>query len=689
MEVPSTHDLSNLHCSFYTGVRRCRRVVFLLSLLFMLLVSQLLRAQSFDASGLHVPSELSSNWLIQAGDDLTYARPDFDDSHWTLFDPHTSLDKIWGKTRPSIVWYRLHVKVDPTESGLALNEWGISRAFEIYVNGELLMVSGRVAPFMPYTSDARVLRRIPDRMLHTGSIVIAMRVHIAPSEWGNGQDPGYYVNNLAIGQYDTLYRETWLAVIGQNALSWLNQGLLIWLGVVALTLFASERRNSQYLWIAALGAMTLAEFPEPFVAAFHNIPIVWQLISELPRVASPYLWVSLYFSFVRKHIGWGWKIFLIFAGLLNAFANAQALFLSIPLSFLIPLNLPFIVLLSVIIPVVLILHLHRGNREAGILLIPVLLFSLYVYAEVVLATLFQFPAWRVSAIHGLNLIDRYPAGPFFLSLDYISGILSTVSLAIIMLLRFTTLSRRQATLENELAAAQEVQQILLPDNAEVVKGFTVESAYEPAQQVGGDFFQILPVDGGGLLVVVGDVAGKGLPAAMLVSVLVGAIRAVTKYISNPADLLADLNERLVGRVGGGFTTALAARISEDGAVVIANAGHLPPYLDGKEIELPGALPLGIKAGAQYETVRFRMQSGARLTFYSDGIAEAQNANGELFGFERCREVSTQPVGAILEAARRFGQQDDMTAISIVRNAPRAREAAQTEKVGVGTPALAS
>ena len=123
-------------------------------------------------------------------------------------------------------------------------------------------------------------------------------------------------------------------------------------------------------------------------------------------------------------------------------------------------------------------------------------------------------------------------------------------------------------------------------------GFSIESAYEPAQQVGGDFFQILPASEGSLLLVIGDVAGKGLPAAMLVSVLVGAIRGVADYTSEPAELLANLNQRLVGRVAGGFSTALAARIFPDGSVVMANAGHLPPYLDGQRGGGSGSLAAG-------------------------------------------------------------------------------------------------
>lgn len=228
------------------------------------------------------------------------------------------------------------------------------------------------------------------------------------------------------------------------------------------------------------------------------------------------------------------------------------------------------------------------------------------------------------------------------------------------------MSRQQALLENELAAAREVQQVILPEQAEAVPGFKVESIYQPAQQVGGDFFQVLPAGHGGLLVVVGDVAGKGLPAAMLVSVLVGAIRAAADYTKDPAELLASLNERLIGRTRGGFSTALAAHITADGSVTIANAGHLSPYLDGTEVELHGALPLGVVSNAAYETAEFYLPQGSRLTFYSDGVIEAQNEKGELFGFERGRAISTQRATAIVEAAKQFGQSDDITVVTIER-----------------------
>jgi len=254
-------------------------------------------------------------------------------------------------------------------------------------------------------------------------------------------------------------------------------------------------------------------------------------------------------------------------------------------------------------------------------------------------------------------------------------------------LRSTRMSRQQALIESEMAAAREVQQIILPEPIERVPGFQIESVYAPAQEVGGDFFQIIAAQEGSVLLVIGDVAGKGLPAAMLVSVLVGAIRGVAEYTSEPAELLANLNQRLVGRVAGGFATALAARIFPDGAMLISNAGHLPPYLDGHEVPVAGALPLGAKTGTRYETMRAQLPRGSRLTFYSDGIVEAMNPKGELLGFDRSQLLSMEPVSKIVEQAQKFGQHDDMTVIAITRDAAPVRELMQTERIPVVAPAM--
>jgi hypothetical protein len=234
--------------------------------------------------------------------------------------------------------------------------------------------------------------------------------------------------------------------------------------------------------------------------------------------------------------------------------------------------------------------------------------------------------------------------------------------------RYVKTRTEKALLENEMAAARQVQRVILPDPHQSFPGFAVDSVYKPAREVGGDFFQIVAMANGGLLFVVGDVAGKGLPAAMLVALLIGSIRAVAEDTRDPVLLLRSLHDTLIGRAPDGFATALAVLITRNGLVTLANAGHLSPYLDGQEIELPGALPLGISGGGRYEATMVELRPGSRLTFLSDGVVEAQNERGELFGFDRAMAMSREPAATVADAAVQFGQDDDITVVTIERRA---------------------
>lgn len=232
--------------------------------------------------------------------------------------------------------------------------------------------------------------------------------------------------------------------------------------------------------------------------------------------------------------------------------------------------------------------------------------------------------------------------------------------------RYVKTRMEKALLESEMTAARQVQQVIVPDANRSIPGFAVESAYKPAREVGGDFFQILPVENGGLLFVIGDVSGKGLPAAMLVSMVIGSIRATAEETHDPVLLLRRLHRQILGHTADGFVTALAAFLARDGAVTLANAGHLSPYLDGREIELPGGLPLGISGGGQYAAATMELPKGSRMTFLSDGVVEAQNENGELFGFDRTKAMVGASASAMADAAMEFGQADDITVVTIER-----------------------
>ena len=226
----------------------------------------------------------------------------------------------------------------------------------------------------------------------------------------------------------------------------------------------------------------------------------------------------------------------------------------------------------------------------------------------------------------------------------------------------------KAALDTELAAAREIQRLMVPEALPPTPGYAIESIYRPAAQVGGDFFQVIPLDSGQTLVVVGDVSGKGLSAAMIVSMLIGMLHTISRISRDPAQILAELNNMLFERKHGGFVTCLAVRLDPSGRVALANAGHLPPWLNGAEIAFAGSLPLSLVPSAAPEAVILEMRHGDRLTLITDGVVEARDAQGELFGFDRTQSLMRQQSStlAIAEAAIHHGQNDDLTVISILR-----------------------
>jgi hypothetical protein len=255
-------------------------------------------------------------------------------------------------------------------------------------------------------------------------------------------------------------------------------------------------------------------------------------------------------------------------------------------------------------------------------------------------------------------------------ISVVLGYSGFVVVAIFEAHRRIRIERDKAALETELAAAREIQRLMVPEELPPTPGYAIESIYRPAAQVGGDFFQVIPLGGGQTLVVVGDVSGKGLSAAMIVSMLIGMLHAISRMSQDAAQILADLNCRLFERKHGGFVTCLAVRLDPSGRVVLANAGHLPPWLNGAEVAFAGSLPLSIVASSAPEQVTLEMRTGDRLTLITDGVVEARDAQGTLFGFDRTQAVMRRETSALAlaEAAIHHGQDDDLTVISILRTA---------------------
>jgi uncharacterized protein len=157
---------------------------------------------------------------------------------------------------------------------------------------------------------------------------------------------------------------------------------------------------------------------------------------------------------------------------------------------------------------------------------------------------------------------------------------------------------------------------------------------------------------------------KHLPFVVGVNLIIGLLRSVVNETREPGPVLTKLNSLLAGQMDGRFATCCCVLMSREGRVRMANAGHLSPYCGGREVETPGGLPLGVAPEVEYAEVSFSIPEGERLVMLSDGVVEARSKSGELYGFERTRSISIEPIHQIAAKAQQFGQEDDITVLGI-------------------------
>jgi serine phosphatase RsbU (regulator of sigma subunit) len=205
-------------------------------------------------------------------------------------------------------------------------------------------------------------------------------------------------------------------------------------------------------------------------------------------------------------------------------------------------------------------------------------------------------------------------------------------------------AQERQRIEQELQVARLIQQTLLPKSAPELEDYQLATYYQPAREVGGDFYDFFMLGDGRLGVVVGDASGKGMPAALVMASTRSVLRAVAQRVGIvPGQVLAQANEILYFDIPPNmFVTCFYAILDpESGSMSYANAGHDLPYLhrggDCEELRARG-MPLGLMPGMSYEQKEIVLERGESAIFYSDGLVEAHDPKGEMFGFPRLREL---------------------------------------------------
>jgi hypothetical protein len=566
-------------------------------------------------------------------------------------------------------WYRLRLKAEASGQPLWLKmPDDVDDAYQIYSNGRYVGQFGsfsarHVSPYYSQSVSFPLPAPGPD-----GEIDLALRFYMSPDTRFQAPDVGGMHAPPALGPVSTIHL---LQAANEDSSqrrffgTLLVAFLALLVAPLALWTWLRNRSERMYLWLfLALVCNVLFSL----VLLLGNLSFALTVAGALllnavlldPLVLV--LWIMFWWHWfgLRERRWIPRTAWLLTAGHMLAVFCAQSPLFGLNLGPLAALHWCNVAsvwcvgALDVLLVVILIEGFRRDRAEASLAVVPILLVELASFG-VYLLTTFHIP----NAVY-----------PFGLGIT-VPNMAHTMMLLVIAVLALRRFVRTQVGQEVErkaiaqdLEQAQQLQQRVLVPEALASPFFTVETEYRPAQTVGGDFFQTLTNPDGSLLVVIGDVSGKGVSAAMLVAVLVGAIRNQVEYSFDPVAMLTMLNRRLLGRSGGHFATCLAAEILPDGMMRLANAGHLPPYLNGKEMELEGSLPLGLNSEAASATQTVPLEPGDHITFLTDGVVEAMNPANELFGFARAQAISSQPAVSIAQQAQAFGQTDDITVLGV-------------------------
>jgi hypothetical protein len=618
-----------------------------------------------------------SQCVWRAGDDLSWAAPSLDESGWR---PYTQ----WTQPDQPRYWVRCHADLgelrDTTHPAIQVTLYA---AYQLYLDGALLGEAGNLRNGN-YSMNSIHSFPAPASQLSAQPATVAVRITYRYADpWVAASDRALAV--LQVGSSATIEAGDSTVLEGHRAdeilgqltnpfISFVCLGTIGVLGLVLLAQFFQDRSRHDLLCLSLTAlATTVVNTRLLCVAALWDLPI-W---ANAGLYASSVIVIALTqpifsFSVVRRRVPLVFWILIVVSvlrnllqGLALILSPAHSLALEASVTATIWARSLFYAAIAAasVAPFVAFWPYRSITRR---------MMPLAALCMAWGATMTHYYATDLLLINSTTLAHMFPGAQQVVIAWHIaaSHAFTAVSACILVVL-MGLLSRDQrrtaeerAALAGEMRAARTVQQVLIPEAIPSVPGFAIESVYKPAGEVGGDFFQIIPTVSGGVLIVIGDVSGKGMPAALTVSLLVGTVRTLAHYTQGPAEILSAMNTRMMGRSQGGFTTCLILHARPDGTSTIANAGHLAPYLNGKDLALENGLPLGISSESTYTETTITLPANAQLTLLSDGVIEARSATGELFGFERTAAISTQTADQIAHAAEQFGQEDDITVLTL-------------------------
>ena len=600
--------------------------------------------------------------MWRAGDNPAWAAPHLNESDW---QPYTQ----W-KLSPADghIWVRCHADLSALRSmahpAIQVSLFG---AYRLFVNGEPLGGAGNLRSGNFSMNIVRSLP-LPDSLPASLPATIAARITYR-YVYTTILSPDEGVLEIRAGDEPVLDALRARMVLARSAgflESALCYGVIGVLAVMLLGLFLYDRDRHELLLLSmACMALALIRVNEFCAAALAGYPVYISYIAlRAGNVLLPLTEFPFFFAVARRRLPTPYRVLIGFVALTVAvnlvalaLPAAQALQIDEFLWVRIRLLLTSLYLALATAPFVAFWPYAGIPRRIRPLAALCLLWGA--------ADLIWLAVLALSGVPGLpNLLGAWGE-----VLAETRGYITALVVAALVALLFREqrqITQERAQLAGEMRSAQEVQRMLAPAQIDSAPGLKIDVAFHPVREVGGDFYQVLRRDGDATLIIVGDVSGKGLKPAMTGALAVGILRTLAAQGLGPAALLESLNRRMVEIGQEGFITCLCILVDAGGEAVAANAGHLPPYRAGEELAFAAGLPVGITADATYTQHSFSLAPGQTLTLLSDGVIEARNAKGELFGFERARAIATMPAEEMALAAQAFGQEDDITVLTLTR-----------------------
>ncbi|HBY62783.1 MAG TPA: hypothetical protein DEH78_23415 [Solibacterales bacterium] len=594
----------------------------------LLAAAPALVAQTIAPSSLHGAVPLAGVWKSNPGDDPRRVERAFNDSTWTA----VTMPRPAARGAVGYTWYRLQVRVPASAPPLYVMVGPLFPAYEIFANGQKIgSFGGPLGTAAGQILAEPAMFPLPDS--GTGEYVIALRTY----EHGLVDGPqraSAEASQSWIGSQRAIEGEMARWQLDRMQRSAPIRALVVSLGLSALFFLSIplwRRGSPEYLWLGLWLSIVAARrlvLMVPEAIGWHSR--LWRGYfnsgsDTITIVVEVFFWATLF----RQRPSWvSWT--MVALEVLSEWALPRRV-------------TPLLMVAMLVIYLDFCWRHYRRADSSGESLWPLHVgFSLY---------------WVPTMLYNLIHLGGEPDTPSPWDIAMRSSTLAFVfAMAVILNRRSARTEREQQRLEQEMSAARTFQELLVQGE---VSG--VEAVYLPAREVGGDFYQVVQREGA-RLVLVGDVSGKGLEAAMVASEAVGAFRSTTSV--SPREILQTLNRALCGQGRRGFVTCLCARVEEGGRMTLATAGHPAPYVDGEEFNVPGGLPLGISADAEYE--EFPREAAHQITFFSDGVVEAADRNGVLFGFDRMAAIASRSAREIAEAARDWGHNDDITVVTVRR-----------------------